>query len=139
MIQAITMNSPLCTAFLDAYVSAGKPLEVSPDHTFVDLNQLVSDGNYQTLLVRVHGNSMEGIGISDGDMVVLSERKPLKDDAVVVVRINGEYVMKRAQTAHNGRKGLFLVPANPDYETREVTERDNAEIIGTVLYHIRQV
>jgi SOS-response transcriptional repressor LexA len=139
VIQAITMQSTLRTAFLDAHVSAGRPLEVSPDHTYVDLNQLVSDGNYQTLLVRVHGESMSDCGIGDGDMVVMSERKPQTDNAIVVARINGEYVIKRAQKSYNGRRGLFLVPANPNYETREVTEGDTVEIVGTVLFHIRQV
>lgn len=138
MIQQITMQSLNRTELLDAQVSAGRPLEVSQDSALVDLNQLVLDGNYRVMLIRIHGESMAGVGISDGDMVILSERKPVSENAVIVARVNNEYVIKRSQTTYNGRRGLFLVPSNPNFEVMEVTESDNVEIIGTVMFHIRK-
>lgn len=63
--------------------------------------------------LRVHGDSMTGIGIYDGDIVFVKSQNEAESGQVVVVRINGDAVtLKRFY--HNG-ESVILQSENPAY------------------------
>ncbi len=61
--------------------------------------------------LRVHGDSMTGVQIADGDTVIL-ERRPPRHNDIVAALIDGEVTLKRYQ---DSRDGTFLKAENSRY------------------------
>lgn len=61
--------------------------------------------------LRVHGNSMTGAGILDGDLVAVHRTTEVRKNQIVVARLDNEVTVKRYRPA---RDGVWLVPENPD-------------------------
>ncbi|MGA9333655.1 MAG: transcriptional repressor LexA [Rudaea sp.] len=68
-------------------------------------------------LLRVHGDSMRDDGILDGDLVAVRRSVEAFDGQTVVARIDEEITIKRLQRT---RRGIRLLPRNPDYAPIEV-------------------
>ncbi len=121
----------------DFPVSAGFP---SPAEDFVDkhldLNEYIVKHPAATFFVRVKGNSMQGCGITDGDLVVVDRALDPGDRSIVVAFLNGDFTMKRVRF----KKGeLYLVPENPSYEPIEVTEEMDFQVWGVVTHAIKEI
>jgi DNA polymerase V len=119
-------------------VSAGQPLELFGEEEEVDLNYLLTKGNAESLLLRIEGDSMHP-EIDSGDWVMLDCGKEPQPNDIVVARLNGGYTIK-IHKVNNGRgkNGLYLVPGNGDYKTREVTSADEYRILGVVTYIVKR-
>jgi repressor LexA len=63
-------------------------------------------------LLRVHGDSMRDDGIFDGDLVAVHRTSEARNGQVVIARVDGEITIKRLE---RGRRGIRLLPRNPDY------------------------
>ncbi|GJQ59299.1 MAG: LexA family transcriptional regulator [Candidatus Scalindua sp. AMX11] len=118
-------------------VSAGFP---SPAEDFVDkhldLNEYIVRHPAATFFVRVKGYSMQGCGITDGDLVVVDRALDPGDKSVVVAFLNGEFTMKRVRF----KKGdLYLVPENESYEPIKVTEEMDFQVWGVVTHAIKEI
>lgn len=63
-------------------------------------------------LLKVRGDSMQGIGILDGDLVAVRRAPTAEPGQVVVARVDGEVTVKRFR-----RRGarIELIAENPDY------------------------
>lgn len=88
-------------------------------------------------LLRVRGDSMEGAGIRDGDVVAVQGEAEVKNGDIAVVVLGGEATVKRFR-----RKGkmLLLEPENPAYETIEVDAgREEIRVVGPVTGLIRRI
>ncbi|MGC8957662.1 MAG: S24 family peptidase [Candidatus Kapaibacteriota bacterium] len=85
----------------------------------------------------VVGDSMIGVGIEDGD-IVLVRQEPFEDGAVYVVKVEDSFFIKRVQTTN---KGYCLISENPKYEPVEIKIKDNIEfnIIGKVKYILKRI
>ena len=98
-------------------IVAGRPI-TSDQH--VEKEILVSDDfapRGKAFILRVSGDSMEGVGILDGDLVVVRQAKTASSGSVVAVTIDGESTLKLLQQ----RKGRsVLVAANPKYAPIEI-------------------
>ena len=96
-------------------VAAGFP---SPAETYVekplDLNNLLIYRPAATFFVRACGDSMTGAGIQSGDILVVD----------------------KSLTARDG--SAWLVPANPQFEAINVTERQDFSVFGVVTACIHQ-
>lgn len=113
-------------------IAAGQPA-LPPDFVEAEFAldpKLVSSGD--SFLLEVRGRSMEGMGILDGDMVVV---EPVADGRVaigevVAARLDGEATIKRYF-----RRGddVVLEPANPDYAPILVKEHADFAILGRVI------
>ena len=121
--------------FFDARVPAGFP---SPalDHMEqkISLDTLLDIQAPHTYLVRVSGESMQGAGIFDGDLLVVSRALPAEHGAIVVASLNGEAFVKRFQRE---QKQIVLRSENPGYAPRYVLEGDELLIWGVVTHSIR--
>lgn len=83
--------------------------------------------------LRVHGDSMTGIGIYDGDIVFVKSQNEAESGQVVVVRINGDAVtLKRFY--HNG-ESVILQSENPAYPPMifNANNCDDFRILGLAI------
>ncbi len=93
-------------------IAAGRPIEAIPDQQELDLAGLFAGANRYVL--EVCGDSMAGIGILDGDLVVIEQRDSADDGQIVVALIDGnEATLKRLHHHPDGE--IELRPENPSF------------------------
>jgi repressor LexA len=101
------------------YVAAGAPIEaVASDETIQVPENLI--GKLDTYALRVRGNSMLDEQISDGDFVIVEDRKTAKNGEMVIALLNGFQVtlrkfyqennIVRLQSANSKVKPLLVKP-----------------------------
>jgi repressor LexA len=81
-------------------------------------------------LLRVHGMSMKGIGILDGDLVAVCHTPEVRNGQIVVARLEDEVTVKRYR-----QEGpvVWLLPENPDYKPIRVNLREKPVVIEGVV------
>ena len=93
-------------------------------------------GTGPLFMLRVHGDSMTGAGILDGDYVVVRSQSVAEPGDLVVAGIpDGEATVK---TFRRQRSKVILEPANPRYEPIELPAGD-VTIFGRVVSVLRRV
>ncbi|EIG26199.1 transcriptional repressor LexA [Haemophilus paraphrohaemolyticus] len=116
-------------------VAAGTPIEAIEhieDHYPVSGTMFNPTADY---LLRVNGNSMENIGILDGDLLAVHKTKIAKNGQVVVVRVDDEVTVKRLEKKGNL---IYLHPENDELEAIVVDPRlEYIEIEGIAVGVIR--
>lgn len=86
-------------------------------------------------LLKVNGNSMEKIGILDGDLLAVHKTKSVRNGQVVVARVDDEVTVKRFE--RNGEL-IYLLPENDDLKPIVVDPRTSyIEIEGLAVGVIR--
>lgn len=91
-------------------------------------------GDPDAYALRVHGDSMSGAGILEGDIVIVSPRSQWKSGDVCVVRLNGgEHSIKRL--VMQGEL-VILQPCNSRYEPMAVSPERQSElhVCGKVIH-----
>lgn len=76
------------------------------------------DGSYYIL--RARGESMRGIGVDDGDMVLVRAQNTAEEGDIVVALVDGEATLKRFYKNSGG--GYILHPENEDFDDIYVRE-----------------
>ena len=116
-------------------VAAGTPIEAIEhieDHYPVSGTMFNPTADY---LLRVNGNSMENIGILDGDLLAVHKTKVAKNGQVVVARVDDEVTVKRLEKKGNL---IYLHPENDELEAIVVDPRlEYIEIEGIAVGVIR--
>ena len=97
---------------------------------YVPLSKIETGARDGCYLLKVHGDSMEGLGILDGMNILVDPNLIPENGHIVVARINGEVTCKRFVVGRNGQK--WLMPANHKYPPIPVDE--TTEIIGVVRW-----
>ncbi len=124
---------PLFTSF----VTAGFP---SPADDYldknIDLNEYLIANQSSTFLVRVKGDSMQGCGILDGDILVVDRSLEPAHNRVIVGIIDGEFTVKRF-VRENGK--AWLKPENPAYSSIEITPERDFTAWGVVTFAIHDL
>ncbi|UBV45271.1 transcriptional repressor LexA (plasmid) [Deinococcus taeanensis] len=94
-------------------VAAGAPIlaEQTPDHVTPSLDDLlgVKEGDF---LLQVRGESMTGIGVMDGDYVLVRPAPEVLDGEVAVVLIPGENAATLKRLYHFA-EDVILISENP--------------------------
>jgi DNA polymerase V len=116
-------------------ISAGFP---SPANDFVDvaidLNQHLIKHPSTTFFGRVRGQSMQDVGISDGDLLVIDKSLTPEDGKIAICFIDGEFTVKRIRLE---KEVCYLIPANDAYKPIRVTAENEFLIWGIVTYVIK--
>jgi DNA polymerase V len=116
-------------------VSAGFP---SPAEDYVegrlDLNRYLIKHPVATFYVRVTGDSMAGVGIEPGSILIVDRAVEADDGDIVIARINDELCVKRLRI---GEGRIWLMPENESYQPIEVIEGMDFEVWGRVMHSIR--
>lgn len=118
-------------------ISAGfpSPAEDYMDMT-LDLNKELIKNPNATFYARVKGNSMQNIGIHDGDVLVIDRALEPVNDTIAVCFIDGEFTVKRV---HVEKERCYLLPENPEYPAIPVHEDNHFMIWGIVTYVIKKM
>lgn len=122
--------TPLTLPVFASGVRAGFP-SPADDHAEpnLDLNQLI-DNPASTFCAWAEGDSMQDMGILDGDLMVIDRSLTPRHDDVVVADMNGAFTVKRLVRKSQGD---FLMPANPDYPPILIRPADEVRIWGVVI------
>lgn len=122
-----------CPLFITR-VSAGFP---SPADDYLDENLNLHEYLVQrpaaTFFLRAAGDSMAGIGIQDGDLLVVDRSLTARPGAVVIAALDGDLTVKRLE-----RRGgaMVLAAANERYPPIPLNGCDDLVIWGVVVYAI---
>ncbi|MFC2061321.1 transcriptional repressor LexA [Elusimicrobiota bacterium] len=108
-------------------ISAGNPFEAVEDaQGYLDLSKSFS--RYKELFcLKVKGNSMEGAGILEGDLVIVKKQSGADPGQIVVALIDEEALVKRLKKKD---KKFVLRAENPDYQDIDLK---GSRIIGKVM------
>ena len=109
------------------------------DFEIDDMPQLSLDDMMQvrapwTYLVKIEGESMQGIGMYSGDLLVVDRSVEATHGDIVIAAVNGAPVCKRRCCEHGV---LVLRSENPKYPSRYIMEGDTFEVWGVVRFSIR--
>lgn len=112
-------------------VAAGSPIlaqECIEDYLTFD----VGGREDEYFALRVRGESMLGVGILPGDLVVVHRQQVARNGEIVVALLGDEATVKtfRRKDGH-----IWLLPANPDYQP---IDGDECSILGKVAAVVRQ-
>ena len=80
--------------------------------------------------LKVHGESMKGAAILDGDHVLVRCQETADNGQIVVAMVDGETTVKRLR--QRGEE-LSLLPENPDFPEIPVGKERSFRIIGLVV------
>ena len=117
-------------------VSAGFP---SPADDYldlpIDLNEFLIKHPAATFYVRVKGNSMEGAGILNGDLLIVDRAEEPRNKSIVLGVIDGEFTVKRIK-----KKGsdLYLMPDNPEFKPIKIDDNMDFQVWGVVTYVVHK-
>ena len=119
-------------------VAAGAPVlatENIEDHIAIDPGFFRPRADF---LLNVVGDSMQNIGILDGDILAVHNTKNANNGDIVVARVDDEVTVKRFEKTRK-KHIVHLQPENDDYETIIVDLREQAfEIEGLSVGVIRR-
>lgn len=115
-------------------VQAGAPVQAVEDlegYVPVEVRRSVSRAKAESLVaLRVRGESMKGVGIHDGDIVIVHRQQTANDGDIVVAMIGDEATVKRLRVR---RMSVELVPENSSFASIVVKPPDKVALIGKVI------
>lgn len=113
-------------------ISAGEMQEaVESDLGSLSIRDLFSQAK-SPFSVRVSGDSMKEVGIYDGDLVLLDDRKLTNGD-IGAILYNGQTTLKEVHFGNN----VILYPKNRDYKPIEIqpNEFEQVTVLGKYIAH----
>ena len=132
-IQAVPI--PILSFF--ASVHAGFPSPAA-DHSQkrIDLNEHLIRNKEATFLFRVRGDSMTGIGIYEGDTLLVDRSIDPRHNAIVLAVLNNEFTIKRL---HRRGGVVKLVSENPIYPPIQMKQGEELSIWGVVTFNLHKL
>lgn len=125
-----------CLLDLVGAVQAGFP---SPADDFavkrIDLTAELVTHPQATFLMTAKGFSMENVGISDGDMLVVNKALKPRHNHIVIAVVDGEFTVKKLYSL-NGR--VLLRAGNPTYPDIAPKEGQTIEVWGVVTWCLKR-
>ncbi len=116
-------------------ICAGFP---SPAGDFIEtrlnLQDLLVKNPVSTYILKVSGDSMTGVGIFPGDLVVVDASLEAQPGNIVVAVVDGDLTIKRLDKL---RQRFYLVPENENYKSIEIKDAMDLTIWGVVKNSIR--
>lgn len=118
------------------YASAGIAGFESPAAEYVELglslDQLLIQHPQATFVGLACGDSMQGVGIFDQDLLIVDRAVNTKKLSVIVAHLNGEFICKVLD-----KDKRLLLSANPAYQSMPISSLDDFRIEGVVTRSIR--
>jgi DNA polymerase V len=129
--------SPCVLPLHIASVQAGFPSPAA-DHSQqrIDLNTHLIRNKEATYLFRVKGESMTGIGIYEGDTLVIDRSIDAKHNHIVLAMLNNEFTVKRL---HKRGGTVKLIAENPIYPPIVIKNGEELSVWGVVTYNLHKL
>jgi DNA polymerase V len=128
---------PLALTLFDTTVCAGFP---SPAADYaqrrLDLNEYLLLNEQASFMFRVRGESMCGIGIYDGDTLIVDRSITPEHNHIVLAIVDEEFTVKRLY-----RRGqvLKLLPENPAFSSIELKDGQELRIWGVATFNLHRL
>lgn len=113
----------------DSMVPAGFPSPADEFRETFDIASHIVRHPTATFFMRVSGDSMTGVGIFDGDLIVVDRSLEAVSGDIVVAIVNGEFTVKRLRRSG---ASIELVPENSRFRKITLHEGMDLEIWGVV-------
>ena len=98
----------------------------------LSLDALLIEHPSATFIGKADGHSMKGVGIFDGDILIVDRQIQIKNQDIIVANLNGEFICKILDTKYR-----LLLSANKDFHDVAITAHDQFTIEGVVIRSIR--
>ncbi|TMO62480.1 LexA family protein [Pseudoalteromonas aurantia] len=98
----------------------------------LSLDQLLVKHPNATFIGLASGDSMQGVGIFDGDVLVVDRAVAPQQNDVIVANYNNEFVCKLLDIQHR-----ILRSASPIYAPVNIGDCDNFQLEGVVVGSVR--
>ncbi|MBP9691040.1 translesion error-prone DNA polymerase V autoproteolytic subunit [Candidatus Woesebacteria bacterium] len=130
LIQSADSKKLVPLTLYETKIPAGFP---SPADDFadtkLDLNEHLIRHPAATFFVKVSGDSMTGVGIFDGDMLIVDRSLEASQQSIVIAALDGELTVKRLGM----KKGRYLLfSENEKYPPIEIADESDFSIWGVV-------
>ena len=86
--------------------------------------------------VRAWGDSMVGVNIHDGDLLMVESTSRFRNQDIVAVKVDGEELLKSYYMDECGRH--WLVPSNDRYDSILLTEDMDVRFIGRMVWNMQR-
>lgn len=130
-----TMVCDTPVPYYDMGISCGLPNEFGdiPPEMIMAPHELTEGRN--VFFIHADGDSMEGLGIYDGDMLMMESTNHLNNQDVVYAVVDGQQLLKSYYIDEEGRH--WLVPANDKYDSLQLTEDMDIRFCGKLRINMR--
>ena len=98
----------------------------------------MSSGEEATFFVKATGESMSGIGIFSGDILVVDRSIKPRHNSIIIISIDGELTVKRLIKNYE-KKCFYLQAENSKYPDISIKSEDDITIWGVVTYSIHNI
>ena len=98
----------------------------------LSLDQLLISHPNATFIGQASGDSMQGVGIFDGDLLLVDRAETFSSGDVIIANFNGEFICKIFNK--NKRE---LLSANKNNAPIKIKEEDHIQVEGVVTRSIR--
>ena len=135
---------PLLPAKVKAggYGSFESPALDFPEDT-IDLLKLLIKDKETTFFARVTGDSMNGIGVFDGDILIVQKGLFPRENDIVVVFYQGEFYVKRYKPKYKENslkiESIKLKSENPNYSDMDINEDTDFELWGVATWNLHKL
>lgn len=137
-IYSADLSTELNLPYADSGIKAGFP---SPTQDYltesIDLNKTLIRHTETTFYAKVSGDSLNDIGISDGDIVIIDKSLETQNGDYVAAFIDGEFTLKQFKL-DEANNCAWLVPANKKYNLIKVTEDNDFMVWGVITSAIKR-
>jgi DNA polymerase V len=147
-IFGLSNSTPLEIPILPAKVKAGgygsfeSPALDFPEDTIDLIKYLVRDKE-TTFFARVSGDSLNGIGVYNDDLLIIQKGLFPRDGDIVVVFYQGEFYVKRYLPQYKkdsfSLEEIRLKSENPNYDDMYINEDTDFQLWGVVTFNIHQL
>jgi|TARA_B100001059_G_scaffold41789_1_gene33631 DNA polymerase V len=98
----------------------------------ISLDELIIKHPNATFIGLASGESMQDVGIFDGDLLVVDRAENVSTGDVIVASYNGTFVCKIID-----KKNRLLISASKNYQSVYISENDDFKLEGVVTSSIR--
>ncbi len=135
--RSIIANEPEVKGIpIIGHIRAGTPVTAEENiEGYIPIKEFLKNSNGGFFLI-VDGYSMKDKGILPGDYIFIQPQKIISNGQIGAFRLNGEVTLK---TFRKTNDGIFLMPANDEFEPIPVLETDEFEVIGRYVMLLRLV
>ncbi|MFT3920046.1 LexA family protein [Cloacibacterium sp.] len=124
------------------YGSFESPALDFPEDT-IDLLKLLIKDKETTFFARVTGDSLIGIGVFDGDILIVQKGLFPRENDIVVVFYQGEFYVKRYKPKYKENslrlEKIKLKSENPDYADMDINEDTDFELWGVSTWNLHKL
>jgi DNA polymerase V len=124
------------------YGSFESPALDFPEDT-IDLLKLLIKDKETTFFARVTGDSLNGIGVFDGDILIVQKGLFPRENDIVVVFYQGEFYVKRYKPKYKENslkiESIKLKSENPNYSDMDINEDTDFELWGVATWNLHKL